>query len=408
MYFAFLLHKFDWNTKRLKAAVIYVLLNLLLVVVTIVYVQQKCRNYYCTFKSDMERVHNVVTLCNFSLLVIMFGYISYQMYTKETPEFTTDGSDIVKLAHVAWIIFLSRLVYNIMITISDDFSIYSKFSPKVSIILFKWWGILLLALWEIVPSLAVLIYFREIPPSSDGFLHHRCLSIYYRMGASPASRPEHTVGFSGLSCPDRVLYVISRLFCCPPNFQADHEGETNNFYGTSYEGLYEPLPSQNSHLLPDEHVDGYGDVLDPASGLGIESGTAGAGAESIYYGSVGSYGPLGSRYYSAGPRSQTASTYQPAYDETYALYSQDPTQFKQVNFGATPRSPGPGLNLLGIEEEAPTPHYISPIPLDDRSQPVDVDVLDPAAPNQQQTQPDLVYGSLEYPTQDVGSINSRN
>lgn len=159
MFYAFLLYQYEWEERRRCAVFAYCIINAGVVITTLVYVLTSCDSHSCDLTESLNRTHHVYMSVQFLILVLVYGLIAYRLYKQDR----VSGSAVLTFG--AWLIFASRLVYNIMVSVDmeafamtisfeENESVSSYHTPSLSIIIVI--VLVVLALLSIIVYCAIL------------------------------------------------------------------------------------------------------------------------------------------------------------------------------------------------------------------------------------------------------------
>ncbi len=144
-------------------------------------------------------------------------------------------------------IFFSRFVYNIFVSVDpDEFAIELEFQEGVGLVAVKHWVFVVLVIWEIVPSGVVLFFFRTIPATDRGCCYRHCRSL----------RIAELNGGSSLSACDRLQLSIAR--CCRGKGTEIDTGVGSDGYGV------DALESRDDGLIVDDTLGSITSYAQPA------------------------------------------------------------------------------------------------------------------------------------------------
>lgn len=145
---------------------IYVIANISVVFLTTLHILLGCHDDDCTVTPELQQAHHVYLGVQHCILVILFGVYSYKLaFMKQLPSFDHPRERgtryIVGLSALIFLIFSSRCVYDFLaafnifsIDISEQTGGIKEVGPTAFVCLL---------VWEILPTLMVLWYFRKIP-----------------------------------------------------------------------------------------------------------------------------------------------------------------------------------------------------------------------------------------------------
>lgn len=173
MYYAFLLHRIDKRRSDAQSALIvwcYVITNICVVSTTTFYIILACKSTDGT-AAQLESAHHFFMAFQFLGLVCSYGYygtlVVNSQAIRQAPDHLTktSSSTLQWITAFMWLVFLSRLVYDIAsacgVWVLNVGATASGYDDVASVIL--------LFFWEVIPTSILLFAFRNIPRTSYGF-----------------------------------------------------------------------------------------------------------------------------------------------------------------------------------------------------------------------------------------------
>lgn len=174
IFYAFLLHQATWEARRHLYFGVYGVVNASVVIITCVYVAIACRSGdECVFDERLTRLHHVFMASQFTVLVFVYGFYGWRLWRTSGDAAALFPSQSVPcsvtfLTLGAWVVFCSRWIYNILVSIDQKRFAISLMYGDDGMIDVAPRAFFLLVWWEVVPSLFVLSFFRTIPPTPNG------------------------------------------------------------------------------------------------------------------------------------------------------------------------------------------------------------------------------------------------
>jgi hypothetical protein len=174
VFYAFLLHQAQWEQRRVLFFGAFAVVNVSVVAITSIYVALACRTGECILTTALNRMHHLFMASQFTVLVFVYGVYGWRLWRTSSdatalgfPAQTVPCS-ITFLTLGAWVVFVSRWIYNILVSIDQSrFAMTLEYGDDGLIDVHPK-AFLLLVWWEIIPSLLVLVFFRSIPATPNG------------------------------------------------------------------------------------------------------------------------------------------------------------------------------------------------------------------------------------------------
>ena len=170
----------------------------------------------CLCHSDAANVREFVNKMYFMSCAVFFGVLvvlaAYYIHRLRTARRSTAGtsSQEVLVTSMIFVIFLSRCIWDLLAAFDATSSTFRQGlweTPTRHIKLMATETFCLLFVWEIIPTLMVIVYFRNIPNSQTIHTH-----THTHTHAANTNDTQSSVQIRPRKHPNIVAHVL--FFCC--------------------------------------------------------------------------------------------------------------------------------------------------------------------------------------------------
>jgi len=157
------LHERDWERTKKYCYCIYGVATIFIILATTGFIFCGCTAPECQLEPDLERIHHLYMSAQFFILVAVYGIYGYRLSNLDQIHLSTQKtSNMVSITFFASALFLSRCFYNFAAAFNFwNLDVVSDRNSGIGWVVFC-----LLFVWEILPTLIVLLYFRHIPKTT--------------------------------------------------------------------------------------------------------------------------------------------------------------------------------------------------------------------------------------------------
>eukprot|EP00736_Rhodelphis_marinus_P013620 Rmarinus@m.25070 len=180
VFYAHIIHRRDWAQHRMTWFCVYAICTTVLTVVTTVTVVVSQYEEDEDDTTFTDRLHTVLTGIAFGLLAAWNAYFGVRLFILEQTEavsyktgfFKKKGeraSAIVAIAFLIALSFFSRGIYNVLASVdvvSLSYEINDDGYVELTVTVF-----LLLLVWEVIPPMLLVLYFKDVPTTNVGRLY---------------------------------------------------------------------------------------------------------------------------------------------------------------------------------------------------------------------------------------------
>lgn len=180
LFYAKLVHRHRWNLLRVRFLAFCILSNAAMVMLTVAYAVVMDKILHDEEKDpdsqSPERVLEFVTklyflICAafFGVLVLLAAYYIRSLWSSRQSTAGTSKQEVLVTSFI-FLIFLSRCIWDVLAAIeygSDTFTLQVSEDEATRIKFIDGLTFALLWIWEIIPTLSVIVYFRNIPYTAD-------------------------------------------------------------------------------------------------------------------------------------------------------------------------------------------------------------------------------------------------